>query len=256
MTKLLTALLLILLLSGISGTAAGGLVPYSFTADGNLAGTFVLDDAVPFVVINNADGSLSATLSSPTQQISGEFGAYTFEGTATLHIFDQSNSDSPASDHWIVRSVISGPEVNGLTPAFLNLFMFTGAGVDIGASVIPPPIPVNAFDLSYAIAFSDGSFITGQLDTLEVVPEPSTMLLLAGGSFGLVIARWHRRLAGFHRRNGRLRPPRTLATPPVTPFQVLGETQHRIEKLPGGRRVHAIRRSHQSIHPHLASSGF
>ena len=160
---------------------------YTFSGANGLSGTFTLDDTVPFDITMGFGGSLFARLASPENTLSGTFGAYTFTGTGVeLHTFHNYFVPPPfdfPSSYWIVRSQITGPQVNGLTPTILNLFLYDSVNPNQFPSLNPPiPGSPNEFNFQYAFAWSDNSFVTDPLTTLVMIPEGSSLLLLVFGS--------------------------------------------------------------------------
>jgi hypothetical protein len=143
-----------------------------------LAGRFFLDDSTPFTITDFGDGRRAGVLSSPLQTIAGQFGDYTFTGIATLHVADFPSSNDLAFDNWIVRSSITGPTIGGLTPAFLNLLMFTSSSGITDITIQPPSLSPNPGDFQYSFAFSDGSFVSGRLTTLQQVPDTASTFML------------------------------------------------------------------------------
>lgn len=167
-----------------AGPSTAGAVFYTFSGGNGLAGSFTLDENTPFSITVDMFGT-SGVLMSPLNHISGVFGALTFQGTPSLFVSDLfTPCCGGAEDSWIVRSNITGPTVNGLTPAMLNLFIFRGADAVTPISLIPPAPGNSPFDFQYTFGFTDGSFTSGALTTLTLVPEPSTVTLL---TFGLPI---------------------------------------------------------------------
>src|SRR5262245_49302736 len=75
--------------------------------------------------------------------------------------------------------------INGKSVTGLSLFIFRGpfsGGVITGPTFVPPvpPFP-DRFNFQYSVLFSDGTLGNGALNTLQLVPEPSTFALLAIG---------------------------------------------------------------------------
>ena len=171
--------MIVLVLCGGPSTASA--VFYTFSGANGLAGSFTLDENTPFTITVDMFGT-SGVLMSPLNHISGVFGAFTFQGTPSLFVSDLFTACcGGAEDSWIVRSNITGPTVNGLTPAMLNLFIFRGADAVTPISLIPPAPGNFPFDFQYTFGFTDGSFTSGALTTLTLVPEPSTAALLVFG---------------------------------------------------------------------------
>ena len=99
----------------LSTPAAAGPISYTFSGSGDaqLTGGFVLDDGAAWSVDSNP-GGVTGVLSSPIQQLWGTYGAYSFQGLASLHVLDRpefgsDGSDTPGSDYWIIRAALSGP---------------------------------------------------------------------------------------------------------------------------------------------------
>ena len=184
-----------LLLIAVSGPAHATTL-FTFTGENGLAGEFLLDETASFAVFENSVDQISGILQSPLQSIRGHFGPYTFEGLVTLHVFDRLTPYPPSSfepdDFWIVRAFppnfgsLTGPPINGVSPTYLNLFIFTSPSVPIGLDVTPPPITKDPFHFQYSFGLSDGTNINGALTTLVLVPEPATLYCLAVG-IGLVV---------------------------------------------------------------------
>jgi hypothetical protein len=154
-----------------------------------LSGSFFLDDSTPFVITDFGATGREGLLSSPIQTIAGQFGDFTFTGTARLHVADGAASNDFGIDNWIIRSNITGPTVGGLTPASLNLFIFLSPWLLNDISINPPQPGPNRTDFQYAFAFSDGSFVSGHLSTLQQVPDAGSTLLLgllALGTLGVL----------------------------------------------------------------------
>jgi len=173
-----------------AGPSTAGAVSYTFSGANGLAGSFTLNENTTFTITVDMFGT-SGALMSPLNHISGVFGGFTFEGTPSLFVSDLfSECCGGAEDSWIIRSNITGPSVNGLTPAFLNLFIFRGANAVTPISLIPPPPASNSpLDFQYTFGFTDGSFTSGALTTLVLVPELSTVTLLALGLLAIVALR-------------------------------------------------------------------
>ena len=53
-------------------------------------------------------------------------------------------------------------------------------------SLVPPVPGPNSIDFQYTFSFSDGSFVSGPLSTLAMVPEPATIMTLALGLIALM----------------------------------------------------------------------
>jgi hypothetical protein len=183
----------LLVLLAVAVPARADLIHYTFSGANGLSGSFELDGNTPFVITTDALGT-TGVLTSPLNHIAGNFGAFSFTGVPTLQVFDGIPSLLNASDQWIVRSDITGPTVNGLTPFRLNLFINRSVGATTPISTTPPSHNFNQFDFQYSFSWKNGDFTTGALNTLDVVPVPeptSAMMLVLGIAFtgGLYLRR-------------------------------------------------------------------
>jgi hypothetical protein len=172
-----------------AGPSTASAVFYTFSGANGLAGSFTLAENTPFTITVDMFGT-SGVLMSPLNHISGVFGGFTFQGTPSLFVSDLfTECCGGAQDSWIIRSNITGPSVNGLTPTILNLFIFRGADAVTPISLIPPPPGTNPFDFQYTFGFTDGSSRSGALTTLTFVPETSTVALLIFGLIAMMLLR-------------------------------------------------------------------
>ena len=182
MGKVLAVALTLLL----SGPAPATALLYTFSGVNGLSGSFTLDETAPFIVTDSGFALDAVLTSSPLNRLSGSFGNFAFEGDARLFILDiATECCGGLPDDWIVRSDLTGPPINGLTPAKLNLFIFRGSFANTPISLIPPSHGNSIFEFSYSVQFTDGSFVIAPLLTLVMVPEPSSLVLLALG-FGVL----------------------------------------------------------------------
>jgi hypothetical protein len=135
--------------------------------------------------------------------LAGSYGPYSFSGNAGLYIFDLPPSFDGfcCGDQWIVRAgqpvkpSLSGNVVNGRSVTGLNLFIYGSPFLSNPVSLVPPvPSELTPFNFQYSVVFSDGTFDTAALSTLrldqvELVPEPSTLLLLTIAILGILLTR-------------------------------------------------------------------
>ena len=166
---------------------------YDFSGDNGLSGNFVLDASAGLFSAPSTifPPGTNYSLVSPFNTLAGSFGSYSFTGNPSLFIFDSMYNDDfcRASMWYIATSSLSSNVVNGLSVTGVNLFIDSAAGARGYDSLVPPPPPMpntNFGEFSYSIIFSDGTFTAGQLDTLRLdhialVPEPSTLMMLAIG---------------------------------------------------------------------------
>ena len=183
----------------LSAASSADAILYTFSGANGLAGTFTLDETTPIVVTSDPLG-IGGLHQSPLNHIEGTFGAFTFAGTPVLTISDLAfGCCSNAQDFWIIRAgaptglgQLTGPSVNGLTPTGLNLFMFQNSDLTTAMSLTPPQPSPNPLDFQYTFVFSDRSFVAGPLTTLTLVPEPSTVALLALGLIATVVVQRRR----------------------------------------------------------------
>jgi hypothetical protein len=190
-------LIVVFLFLVVSPLAQADAVLYTFTGANGLSGQFTLDDAAVPQQSGQFPNSIEYRLSSPLHSISGAYGDYLFQGTNLLQISDAPASNDVTWDFWIVRSgaqvlapntTLSGPPVNGVSPVLLNLFVYSRPSDLNGFGLTPPPHPQTSFNFHYTIKLSDGTITTADLHTLTRVPEPSTLLLLLSGIWGLAWA--------------------------------------------------------------------
>lgn len=167
-----------------------------------LSGSFFLDESTPFDVVVNSLGS-GGFLTSPLQTIQGQFGEYTFEGSAAplqfggrtfesslvLHVFDFLEVLDLQTDFWILRAALTGPTVNGVSPTLLNMFIWAAPPDDSTNTVSIYP-PLLGFNRSYVIGFSDGSFASGPLSTVQVPDVGLTWSLMLIAGIALLALRW------------------------------------------------------------------
>jgi len=184
---LVVTAMIVLMLCARPSTADA--VFYTFLGANGLSGSFTLDENTAFTISVDMFGT-SGVLMSPLNHISGVFGGFTFQGTPSLFVSDLFTACcGGAEDSWIIRSTITGPTVNGLTPAALNLFIFRNADSVTPISLVPPPPGNMPSDFQYTFAFTDQSFMSGTLTTLKLVPEPSSSALLFVGLSTLLAVR-------------------------------------------------------------------
>jgi hypothetical protein len=92
-------------------------------------------------------------------------------------------------DSWIIRSDITGNPVGGKTPLHLNLFINRSGAGSLPISTNVPDHNFNSFDFQYSFVWSDNSFDSGALESLQqvTVPEGATLATLGIGIIGLVL---------------------------------------------------------------------
>jgi len=181
---------------------ADGLL-YTFSGRNGLSGTFSLGVAAPTSTNCDALGC-NYQFSSASNSISGNYGAYSFSGTSRLDVFDLLPPGSVCcNDAWTVRggnpvlAALTGNVVNGRSVTGVNLFISCSPGCATllsGAPLAPPNVDSpNQFNFGYNVIFSDFSLETGALNSVVLVPEPSTLALLSSVLLALPFLRRKRK---------------------------------------------------------------
>jgi len=130
---------------------------------------------------------------SALHELSGSYSDWTFTGIATVQIstgpeFWGEGLENFSQDYWIVRTPLTGPSVNDLTPFYLSLFFYSPPGYLMNSdTVFPPNDPLvaigNPEDFQFALSFmnGEGDFETlyGRMFSIQSIPEPSSAALLA-----------------------------------------------------------------------------
>ncbi len=211
---MLKPLLLTLLL--IPTAAFADTLSYTFSTTSGTSGSFTFEDSTPFTITTGFFGTHHFPESqfptpyvfakSDLSQISGSFGDYAFSGTGYILRLDYqapygAASDLGQQDFWTLRSELSSPAVQGRSLTSLYLLDYLHPSADMGPLLLVPPPNTGCFSqpcLSYSAAFSDGTHEDGGLASLMLVqaqpalfavPEPSSLMLLAIGAFGVVFLR-------------------------------------------------------------------
>jgi hypothetical protein len=197
--------LVLIITFGFSASLFANPILYTFSTTGGVAGSFILDDSTPFGI--SGQGLFSIGFSPPTPYviyrassplITGTYGAYSFSGvggcsgiTCSLEVIDfqppyGAALDEGQLDSWIERAIVSGPVLNGRSVTGLAIFEYVHPATLNGPTFTPPPPFHDPQDFKFAVIFSDGTSETGQLASLTLVPEPSSVLLLGFGLVGII----------------------------------------------------------------------
>lgn len=171
---------------GDFGFGVGG--NYFVSNAGNGQPAYLIDTSLYYqeLVPFPAGGSGSIALDSAT------LGPYLLQGTVTgIGIYGAASTTSATIEFDITNAtsqVISGLpstvylDVSGTTSTAIGVTAFSGN---------PPGLIINAFDLDWTATLSDTSLLnsTSSPSSPSSAPEPSTLLLVAGGIVGLAARR-------------------------------------------------------------------
>ena len=198
--------LVLIITFGFSASLFANSILYTFTTVSGVSGSFTLDDSIPFTI--SGQGLFSIGFIPPTPYviyrassplIAGTYGAYSFSGvggcsaiTCSLEVIDfqppyGAALDEGQLDSWIERAIVSGPVLNGRSVTGLAIFEYVHPATLNGPTFTPPPPFFDPQDFKFAVIFSDGTSETGQLASLTLVPETSSVLLMGFGLLGLIV---------------------------------------------------------------------
>jgi hypothetical protein len=201
--------LVLIITFGFSASLFANSILYTFTTVSGVSGSFTLDDSTPFTI--SGQGLFSIGFIPPTPYviyrassplITGTYGAYSFSGTGdccgipSLFVGLEVNDFQPPYgaaldegqlDSWIERANVSGPVLNGRSVTGVAIFEYVHPATINGPTFTPPPPFHDPQDFRFAVIFSDGTSETGQLASLTLVPETSSVLLLGFGLVGIFL---------------------------------------------------------------------
>jgi len=174
-------------------------ISYTFSTNEGVTGSFALDNATPFSFESGTlmDGYGDETpwifAASELGATSGSYGDYSFTGSTRIRVRDHLSSylaayDLGQTDFWCMTSFVSGPEVDGQALTFFGIYEDVRPESDM-SNLFAPQSPMSSPDYYnsyfYLAKFSDGTSQSGQLATLALVPEASSLLLLGFGLAGI-----------------------------------------------------------------------
>jgi hypothetical protein len=207
--------LVLIITFGFSASLFANSILYTFSTSNGVAGSFMLDDSTPFTITDQGSfvsGGFPPTpfveyhASSPL--ITGTFGAYSFSGAGNccgfpngLDILDYqppygSALDQAKGDWWIERANVTGPALNGRSVTGISIFSYLGPNALNGPSFTPPSPIHDAEHFQYFVSFSDGTQESGGLESLTLVPEPPSFVLLGLGIAGVFAFKVRRQTKG------------------------------------------------------------
>lgn len=196
------------LIAALASPSNANTINYTFSALNGISGSFTFDDSVAFPTIYTTpivDGNGNATPSlfhrSANAAFTGTFGDYTYSGLAFLLVQDFTPPyygalDLGQQDYWHLvgtQNMVSNA-VNGRTLVGLGFFEDVYVTADMSGVFEPAPIDrTSQFSGNnkyfYVAEYSDSTHESVGLQSLILVPETSSLLLLGFGLAGIMAAK-------------------------------------------------------------------
>lgn len=166
------------------------------SVDTDLRTVFAVSDVLSGTLQLDLDGAVNMPLDprqdiyfSPNQAFMASIGAYAFSGNGRVQTLD----DDPGStlygsgDFWVFDAFNSGPTlislegpgVDGRLPYQFQIALFDYPGATaVTAGSYAAPVLADFTSASFFLYFEGDRVVSGTIDTLTPVPEPSTLSLV------------------------------------------------------------------------------